>query len=173
MYLGEVEQEILRKYKPALMAIGVDFTHWEVIEAIEDCNQGLESRLQAVIAWYVWLERNHQRHPEEEYYLPNFTYILVTAIQGEWQPRGWKDKYLSLTCFQPKSVTMREKLQRIELFRYVAYEIGDDSEYVRFFQDGRMVWQLAVEDGLAMCAEELIFTFAHKTNSDSIIRDFL
>ena len=172
MYLGEVEQEILRKYKPALMAIGVDFNNWEVIEAIEYCNQGLESRFQAVISWYVWLEKKRQQNPEEEF-LPNFTYILVRAIQGEWQPIGWKDKYLSLTCFQPKSVTMREKLQRIELFRYVVYEIRDDSEYVRFFQDGRMVWQLAVEDGLAMCAEELIFTFAHKTNSDSIIRDLL
>ena len=60
---------------------------------------------------------------------------------------------------------MREKLQNIDFFRHVAYDIHDDSEYVRFYQDGRMVWMLAVEDGLAMCAEELILTFANKTDS--------
>ncbi|MBE9044300.1 hypothetical protein IQ255_07775 [Pleurocapsales cyanobacterium LEGE 10410] len=168
MYLGGVEQEILQKYKYALIAIGVNFNDWEVIEVIEDCSCDMETRFQAVIGWYVWLEEKHQLGLEEEYVLPDFTHILVRAFLEAWRPVAWKDEYLSMRCFQSKSARMRQKLQDIEFFRSVAYEIRDNSAYVRFFLDGRMVWKLAIEDGLEMHPQELAFTFAHKTNSSPI-----
>ena len=98
MLLGEVEKEIFLKYKAALVALGVDFNHWEVIEALEDCTHDLESRFRAVIAWYVWLKKKHEHQYEYERYLPCFTEILIRAFREEWQPIGWKNEFLSLSC---------------------------------------------------------------------------
>ena len=47
---------IFLKYKNALLAIGVDFSDELVTDLIEDCNQNLESRFQAIIAYWCWLQ---------------------------------------------------------------------------------------------------------------------
>lgn len=157
MFLGQIEQEIVCRYKPALAALGVDFNDGSVIDAIEDCNYELETRFQAVIAWYLYLRRKRKN-------LPNATYILVEAFKNEWQPIGWKQEFLELPQFQPPSALMREKLQAIDYFRYVSYEIKDNSNYVRFYYEGRMVWCLAIEDGLAMSETDLAFKFSEKSS---------
>ena len=156
MLLGEIEREIFNKYKSALLAIGVDFTDLQTSETIEDCRLELESRFQAFICWYLYLKAKGDR-----FWNPN--QILVQAFYEEWQPRNWKDEYLCLQVFQPIAEKARQKLSSIEFFKFVAFEIRENSDYVYFFYEGRMIWQVDIRDILEWSKNNLVTLFKEKT----------
>ncbi|WP_319419896.1 hypothetical protein [Pleurocapsa sp. FMAR1] len=57
MELTFAESEILRKYFPILKKYGV-YLDEEICDLIENCNNNLESKIQAFIGWFLSLEHS-------------------------------------------------------------------------------------------------------------------
>ena len=99
--LGQIEQEIYRKYKPALKYIGVDFSREDIQEAILYCSWGLESAFQAVIVYWKYKKQ------QQEIIYPNAA--LIEALKEHWQPFDWQDKYLDDSRFKSPCLIWWEK----------------------------------------------------------------
>lgn len=156
MVLRDIEQEIVNKYSRALKAVGVSFECLAVTETIEDCLLDLETRIQAFLAWCLYLHQKGDRLHD-----PNNAFIQ--AFYEEWDSKYWQEEYLFNPLFLHPSQKARQKLSEIEFFRYVAYEIKENSSYVRFFYEGRTVWEVDVEDILSWSPDSLVATFKQKT----------
>jgi hypothetical protein len=91
--LDEITKEIIKKYKPALTSIGVDFSQEKVQEAIIDCIVELESAFQTIITYWLWKKQN-----QEKFEHPNA--FLIKAIQENWTPFVWEDEYLNNPHFK-------------------------------------------------------------------------
>ena len=86
--LDEITQDIYRKYRPALKAIGVDLAREDVREAIINCYFDLESAFQRVIEYWYGLQKNNKKidYPSA---------LLIKALNNNWKPLNWRDKYLN------------------------------------------------------------------------------
>jgi hypothetical protein len=82
--LDEITQDIYRKYRPALKAIGVDFAREDVREAIINCDFDMESVFQSAIEYWVNLQKNHQKidYPSA---------LLIQGLNNHWQPINWRE----------------------------------------------------------------------------------
>ena len=80
-------KSIFLKYKNALIAIGVDFSDESVIDVIENCSYDLESRFQAIISYWCWLQKQQQE-------IVDANKLLLQAFYQEWKPIEWKDEFL-------------------------------------------------------------------------------
>jgi predicted RNA-binding protein with PUA-like domain len=86
--LDEIEKEILRKYKPALRHLRIDFSREDVQDAIRNCSIGLEPALQATIGYcFYLLEEDQPQYPNA---------ILIQALSELWHPKPgqWNDQWL-------------------------------------------------------------------------------
>jgi hypothetical protein len=86
--LDEIEKEIFRKYKPALLYLGIDFNRDDVQYAIIDCSSGLEPALQTTIGYCLYLlEQDQLQYPNA---------VLIQALSELWTPKPhqWDDKWL-------------------------------------------------------------------------------
>ena len=82
--LNKIELEIYRKYKPALVYIGVDFAREDVQTAIINCYSGMEAAFQAVISYWIYKQKN-----QEKMYL---SAALIEAMYNHWQPFDWRNE---------------------------------------------------------------------------------
>ncbi|OUL30869.1 hypothetical protein BV378_03075 [Nostoc sp. RF31YmG] len=92
-YEDDVKQEILRKYRKALIKIGIDFSNEEVRYALEDCDYGFEEALISAISYVVWLKQNNKE-------ITSVNDILIKALYNMWKPKYWKEEYLELPMFE-------------------------------------------------------------------------
>ena len=161
----EEDNYIIQTYKPCLQAIGVDFERDEIIDHLQMCGIDLESRLRAIISWYVYLLANNKRLPD-----PN--QIFVRAFREQWQPRYWQDKYLQqLTSTDRDSLIIyrvRQKLSLISFFDDANYQINLNPLSICFYEyyadENRMIWQVNLDDFLSMPPKTLIYRYLDKSN---------
>lgn len=100
--LDEAVQEILRKYKPALSYIGVDFSREDVQKSLLYAYDGIEAVFQSVIEYWYFLQSKSQplEHPSA---------CLITALSEGWTPNHWKEQYLDNPNFQSPCLLWWEK----------------------------------------------------------------
>jgi hypothetical protein len=140
--LDEIAREILRKYKPALNHIGVDFNREDVIEAIVNCYFGLEEAFQATIDYWMW-----KQQLEEKLEYPNA--FLIKAINGNWKPKAWQDKHLNNPNFKSNCQLWWEEAEKIwgkELRDRLVADVSEtDSgyEYILFFSGRELFLNIA------------------------------
>jgi hypothetical protein len=99
------EEEILKPYLPALIAIGVDFQREDVTEAIELCNEGLEEAVMAFIVW--WRNRGKSlQYPSAGF---------IQALYDQWKPKAnvWDEEILNLPELQPRYHKWLEKATQL------------------------------------------------------------
>ncbi|MGL5871197.1 MAG: hypothetical protein ACRC2R_02315 [Xenococcaceae cyanobacterium] len=140
--LDEITQEIIRNYKPALTAIGIDFTREELQEAISDCDCGLESAFQATISYWIW-----KQQIEEKFQYPNA--FLIKAIRDNWQPFTWQDDYLNHPKFKSNGQIWWEEAAKIwgqDLRNSLVADVSDrdgGEEYIVFTSGKQMSLKVA------------------------------
>ena len=156
---------IIQLYKPSLQAIGVDFERDDVADYLKMCSFDLESRLRAIISWYIYLLSNNK-------HLPDPNQIFIQAFEQQWQPRYWQDKYLQqLTTLGADSLVtqrVRQKLDLISFFDNANYQINNNPLSICFYEDyaddRRMFWQVNLDDFLSMSPKNLIYRYLDKSN---------
>ncbi len=139
MELSWSEEEILRKYQPTLKKYGVYFDE-EICDLIENCPQDLECRIQAFIGWFLSLEYRallEGKHLN----LPDANETLARVFQEEWYPTKFQQERLMQAHLFPADLAMRNKLAEINFFRAIAYEIPHNSNQIKFFYRGVMIWR--------------------------------
>jgi hypothetical protein len=104
--LDEITKEIIRKYKPALTYIGIDFSREDVEEAISNCICDLEVAFQVTITYWLWKQTNR-----EKFDYPNA--FLIKAIQENWKPFVWQDEYLNNPNFKSACQLWWEEAEKI------------------------------------------------------------
>ncbi len=101
----EITRAIYKKYKPALRYIGVDFSREDVQEAINNCSSDMETRFQAVIAYW-----KYKKQKKEQFY---GNASLIDALNNSWQPINWKDSYLDDKRFKSPCVIWWEEVAKV------------------------------------------------------------
>ena len=124
-----VEIEIFKKYKNALIAIGVDLLDESVIDCIEGCSYDLEARLQAIISYWYWLKTQ-----DREIIDPN--QLLINAFFQEWKPIGWQDKFLDNEDFKSPAEKWWNKAQKIDILNSLIIDVQDN-----FWSGGKVVFK--------------------------------
>ena len=139
MELTWTEEEIVRKYQLTFQKYGVYFDE-EICSLIENCPQDLECRIQAFIGWFLSLEYRASLEGKNPNF-PDANETLVRALKEEWYPTKFqKEKLLAANLF-PADLAMRNKLAEINFFKAIAYEIPHNSNQIKFFYRGEMIWQ--------------------------------
>lgn len=139
MELSWAEEEIIRRYQPTLKKYGVYFDE-EICSLIENCPQDLECRIQAFIGWFLSLEYRAAREGKNSN-LPDANETLAKALKEEWKPTEFQTERLLQANLFPVGLAMRNKLGEINFFRAIAYEIPHNSNKIKFFHRGVMIWQ--------------------------------
>lgn len=121
------KSEIFRRYKKALVYIGVDFSRTEIIELIEDCNRDLEPKFQAIIAYWYWLQGQNQRITD-----PN--QLLIEAFFNEWKPIGWKDEFLNNENFKTEAEKWWSQAKQVDIVKEIVVDIQEG------YWSGGLVW---------------------------------
>lgn len=135
-----IEYELFKHYRPALTAVGVNFSRVDVREALEGCCYGLEDALRAAISYILWLhEQEHEFHA---------TQILVRALNEKWKPIKWCDEYLNLPMLKSQGQKWWEGAanmwgydKRNQLVANIVYERG--KEYIVFTNGKEMLMETA------------------------------
>jgi hypothetical protein len=156
MELSFIEEEILRKYFPILKKYGVYFDA-EICNLIENCNNNLESKIQAFIGWFLYLESNRES-------LPDANEILFRALSEEWYPTDFQKERLMEAGLYSCDIAMREKLAKINFFRAIAYNIPRDSKRIEFFYRGEVIWAENITNILEISDRGLIEMYKFKVN---------
>ena len=86
--LDEIEVEVFRRYKQALLHIGVDFDREDVQVAIVDCSFNMENAFQATIAYW---RTGKMQWPSA---------FLITALDEGWRCDYWSDSWLENPNFK-------------------------------------------------------------------------
>jgi len=162
MELSWSEEEILRKYQPTLEKYGVYFDE-EICNLIENCSQDLESRIQAFIGWFLSIEY-WAEIKNEPLNLPDANETLAKFFQNEWNPTGFQKERLLQANLYPMDLAMRNKLAEINFFRAIAYEIPHNSNQIKFFHRGTMIWQEDIAKLLKVSNRGLIEMYKFKVN---------
>ena len=160
MELSWAEEEILRKYQPTLEKYGVYFDE-EICSLIENCPQDLECRIQAFIGWFLSLEYR-ALSKGKNLHLPDANETLARALQEEWQPTEFQTKRLLQANLFPVEVAMRKKLAEINFFKAIAYTISHNSNQIKFFHRGVMIWQEDIANLLKVSNRGLIEMYKFK-----------
>ncbi len=154
MELTFAEEAILCKYFPILKKYGVYFDE-EICDLIENCNNNLESKIQAFIGWFLALE--HQASIEDEQLtLPDANEMLFRALKEEWYPTEFQKEMLIKSGLYSFDTAMREKLAQINFFQAIAYNIPRNSNRIQFFFRGEMIWDEQISELLQVSNRGLI-----------------
>ena len=86
--LDEIELEIFRQYKQALLHIGVNFDREDVQNSIVFCDFNMEDAFRATIAY--WLT-GKMEYPGA---------FLIAALNEGWKPYQWHDEWLNHPDFK-------------------------------------------------------------------------
>ncbi|AFY56881.1 hypothetical protein Riv7116_4460 [Rivularia sp. PCC 7116] len=135
-----VEYEIFKQYERALAVVGVNFSHSQVWDALEDCSDGLEDALRAAISYILWLQ--------EQKYEYHASVILVRSLNEKWKPVKWRDEYLDLPNLKSPGQKWWEGAAKIwgydkrnQLVADIIYESG--KEYIVFINGKEMLIETA------------------------------
>ncbi|MBR8829254.1 MAG: hypothetical protein DSM107014_15375 [Gomphosphaeria aponina SAG 52.96 = DSM 107014] len=140
--LDEATKDILRKYKPALSYIGVDFFREDVLDAILNCPAGIEAAFQSTITYWRWKKQQH-----EKFEYPSA--FLVSALHNFWQPYDWEDEYLNDSNFKSAGQVWYSKAAEIwgkEVRDYLVADVAetnDGEEYILFMSGGKLSLKIA------------------------------
>lgn len=126
--LEPAAKEVFIKYRNALLAIGVDFCDELVTEAIEDCNQNLESRLQSVIAYYCWLQTQNTDVVD-----PNN--LFLQAFNEGWNPIGWQDEFLEREEFKSPAQKWWDKAKNVDVLKNIVVDVQSN-----FWSGGKIIF---------------------------------
>ena len=127
--MDEVAREIYLKYKYALIGIGVDLSNYDVINCIESCNYDLETRFQAIIAYWYWLKENKKEriNPDQ---------ILINAFYREWKPIGWKEEFINNERFKSPARKWWDEARKVDILNSLIIDVVDN-----FWSGGKIVFQ--------------------------------
>lgn len=135
-----VAQEIYLKYKNALIYIGVDLSNFTVIECIESCNYDLETRFQAIIAYWYWLKDNKRE------IVPN--QILINAFYQQWKPIDWKEEFLDNENFKSPAQKWWDEARKIDVLNSLIIDVVDN-----FWSGGKIFFKVPNKEPLTMDLE--------------------
>jgi hypothetical protein len=156
MELSYTEEEILRKYFPVLKKYGVYFDA-EICNLIENCNNDLETKIQAFIGWFLSLESKGES-------LPDANEILFRALSEGWYPTDFQKERLMEAGLYSCDIAMREKLAKINFFKAIAYNIPHNSKRIEFFYRGEVIWAENITNILEISDRGLIEMYKFKVN---------
>ena len=139
--LGDIESEIFQKYKNALIAIGVNFDDYSVIELIEGCGQNLEPKFQAVVSYWYWLQ-NQQRE------IGNANQLLIDAFTNNWTPIEWEDKFLDNPNFMSPAQKWWSMASQVDIIKNLIVDVQDN-----FWSGGKIIFVDPAGDTLTMDLE--------------------
>jgi hypothetical protein len=166
MELSFIEAEIIHKYLPTLKKYEIYFDE-EICDLIENCNQNLESKIQAFIGWFLSLEYRALRD-NKKLTFPDANETLVRALKEEWYPTDFQKERLIEVGLFPLDIAMREKLAEINFFRAIAYEIPHNSTKIKFFFRGQMIWEESISQLLKVSNRGLIEMYKFRVNQQAI-----
>jgi hypothetical protein len=162
MELSFVEVEIIHKYLPTLQKYGVYFDE-EICDLIENCHQDLESKIQAFIGWFLSLEYRALIE-DKQLILPDANETLVKALKEEWYPTNFQKERLIKAGLFPFEIAIREKLAQINFFKAIAYEIPNNSNIIKFFYRGELIWEEHISKLLKISNRGLIEMYRFQVN---------
>ena len=150
--LEPASQPIFLKYKNALLAIGVDFSDESVREVIEDCSHNLESRFQAIISYWCWLQKQQQE-------IVDANKLLLQAFHQEWNPINWKEEFLNRDEFKSPAEKWWSKARNIDVIKNLVVDVS-----CNFWSGGRVtfgtpegqVWTVDLSRVMDMSWSEII-----------------
>ncbi|MEL6909644.1 MAG: hypothetical protein AAFO85_05485 [Cyanobacteria bacterium J06598_4] len=154
------QANIFRKYKKALVYIGVDFSRPEIVALIEDCDRDLEPKLQAVVAYWYWLRKQNRQIID-----PN--QLIVEAFFEQWQPIGWQDEFLENKNFKTAGEKWWLEAKQVDVIKDIVVDIQEDfwsggKVYFRHPLDGSS-FPLSLDRVLDLDWQELISTYERST----------
>jgi hypothetical protein len=137
--LEEIEREIYKKYRYALIHIGIDCDREDVREAILNCHEGLEGVFQRIIEYWFWTQKNDRIID-----YPNALLINALADAQNWQPLNWKDTYLDYPKFKSSCQLWWEEAANIwgsEIRNNLVMDVTEtESDYAYIlFTNGRTI----------------------------------
>ncbi len=150
--LGDVEREIFLKYKRALFAIGVDLSSELIIDLIANCNYELETKFQAVISYWYWLQTQGR-----EIIDPN--QLLIQAFYEEWKPFEWHDDYLNNEQFKSPAEKWWEQARKVDILKNLIVDVQDNlwSGGKIIFQDPLgATWTMDLDRAMDMSWQQII-----------------
>ena len=127
--LGYEERQIFLKYKRALVAIGVDLSSELIIDLIESCNQDLETRFQAVISYWYWLQTQGRE-------IIDANQLLIQAFYEEWKPFEWHDEYLNNDRFKSPAEKWWDKARKVDILKNLIIDVQDN-----LWSGGKIIFQ--------------------------------
>ncbi len=135
-----IEYEVFKQYERALVAVGVNFWHPDVRDALENSSYGLEDALRAAISYILWLHKH-----DHEYHA---TIILMRSLKEKWKPKEWQDEYLDLPILKSRGQKWWEGAakmwgydKRNQLVADIVYDAG--KEYIVFINGKEMLLETA------------------------------
>lgn len=160
--LSWTEEEIIRKYEPIFSKYGIYFDE-EICDLIENCNQDLESKIQAFVGWFLSIEYRALKKGSKPN-LPDANETLVRALTEEWYPTDFQKERLIEAQLFPVDIAMRNKLAQIIFFRAITYEIPHNSTRIKFFYRGEIIWEEYIPELLKVSNRGLIEMYKFKVN---------
>ena len=139
--MDSVAREIYFKYKYALIAIGIDLSNYDVINCIESFNYDVETRFQAIIAYWYWLKENKREriNPDQ---------ILINAFYKEWKPIEWNDEYLDNENFKSPAQKWWDEARKIDVLNSLIIDVVDN-----FWSGGKILFKVPNGETLTMDLE--------------------
>lgn len=159
--LGEVESEIFQKYKNALLAIGVDFDDYSVIDLVEACNHNLEPKFQAVISYWYWLQ-NQKRE------IGNPNQLLIEAFTHNWTPIEWQDNFLDNPNFQSPAQKWWSMARQVDILKNLIVDVQDNfwsGGKITFVDTAGDTWTMDLDCANDMTWSQLINYYQRVTNT--------
>ncbi|BAZ47069.1 hypothetical protein NIES4102_42120 (plasmid) [Chondrocystis sp. NIES-4102] len=140
--LNDVEKEIFLKYKNALVTIGVDFEDYSVVDLIESCSHNLESKFQAIISYWYWLQNQNRE-------IGNANQLLIEAFTHNWTPIEWQDSFLENPNFKSPAQKWWSMASRVDILKNLVVDVQDN-----FWSGGKIIFVDPVGDTWSMDLEQ-------------------
>ncbi|MEM9273428.1 MAG: hypothetical protein AAGA80_10770 [Cyanobacteria bacterium P01_F01_bin.143] len=146
------ETIIFKKYKNALVGIGIDLSDEFVINSIENYNYELEARFQAIISYWYWLQNQNQE-------LLSPSQVLIQAFSEQWNPIGWQKEFLDNEKFKSLAEKWWDQARKVDILKNLIVDVQEN-----FWSGGKIVfqnphgecWKMDLERGMEMSWEEII-----------------
>ncbi len=150
--LDDEESRIFSKYKNALVAIGVDLSNEFVIDYIKGCNHELETRFQAIISYWYWLQTQQRE-------IGNANQLLIQAFYEQWIPIDWKEEFLNNDKFKSPAEEWWDKARKVDILKNLIVDVKDN-----FWSGGKItftnpkggLWTMSLERAMDMSWQEII-----------------
>ena len=94
-------------------------------------------------------------------------------MKEEWKPTQFQTERLLQASLFPIDLAMRNKLGEINFFRAIAYEIPYNSNKIKFFHRGVMIWQEDISNLLKVSNRGLIEMYKFKVRQHNVRKEKL